>query len=113
MAKKFRELLDAMPAARRERVEARSQEMLASLQTEYLDKIRLEYRGYVGNVEFDEDEQLYRGRVQNVSAVIEYAASHIQCTQREFERSIQTYLAVCRERGLQPESAVGELEKEE
>lgn len=57
----------------------------------------LEYKGYVGNVEPDEDG--LSGAVINARDVIHYEADTIPEIRKAFRESIDAYLAFCRERG--------------
>lgn len=64
----------------------------------------MEYKGYVAVVEFDESANVLHGRVVNCGA---YPIATFECTdvgalRREFERSIDEYLAWCREDGVAP-----------
>ena len=63
----------------------------------------MEYKGYVARVEFDEDEGMLHGRVENVGTVISFMAESANDIEREFHTSVDTYLEFCREQQLEPE----------
>jgi len=63
----------------------------------------MEYKGYVGRVQFDESVGLLHGRVENISAVITFEADSVEQIEREFRASVDEYIAWCKERGKEPE----------
>ena len=57
------------------------------------------YKGYTATVEFDPDEMLLHGRVDNIRDVVTFHASSTADLQREFEAAVDDYLDFCSERG--------------
>ncbi len=66
----------------------------------------IEYKGYVAAVESDEFVDRLHGRVVNSGAypIATFEATDVDGIRREFERSIDEYLASCREDGVEPKS---------
>lgn len=64
----------------------------------------MEYRGYVAAVEFDESADILHGRVVNSGSypIATFEAKDTKALRREFERSIDEYLAWCEEDGVEP-----------
>ena len=64
----------------------------------------MEYKGYVAAVEFDDSAEILHGRVVNSGAypIATFEATDAGELRREFERSIDEYLAWCREDGVEP-----------
>ena len=64
----------------------------------------LEYQGYVAAVEYDDSVELLHGRVVNTGAypIATFEATDVQRLRAEFQRSIDEYLASCREDGVEP-----------
>ncbi len=64
----------------------------------------MEYKGYVAAVEFDESVGRLDGRVVNSGAypIATFEATDVDGIRREFQRSIDEYLASCREDGVEP-----------
>ncbi len=64
----------------------------------------MEYKGYVAEVEFDESVGHLHGRVVNSGAypIATFEATDVDGLRREFRRSIDEYLASCREDGVEP-----------
>lgn len=63
----------------------------------------MEYKGYIGKVEFDDEANLFHGEVINLRDVITFAGETVQELRHAFEESIEDYLAFCAERGEEPE----------
>ena len=64
----------------------------------------MQYKGYVAAVEFDESVGRLHGRVVNSGAypIATFEATDVDGIRREFQRSIDEYLASCREDGVEP-----------
>ena len=64
----------------------------------------MEYKGYVAAVEFDESVGRLDGRVVNSGAypIATFEATDMDGIRSEFQRSIDEYLASCREDGVEP-----------
>ena len=66
--------------------------------------IMIEYKGYIGAVEFDDSVGCLHGRVTNSGdySIVTFEATDMEGIQREFRRSIDEYLACCEEYGIEP-----------
>ena len=64
----------------------------------------MEYKGYLAAVEFDDSADILHGRVVNSGAypIATFEATDAKALRREFERSIDEYLAWCEEDGVEP-----------
>ena len=64
----------------------------------------IEYKGYVATVEFDGSAETFHGRVVNSGPypIVTFEATDAKQLRREFERSIDDYLAWCEEDGVEP-----------
>lgn len=64
----------------------------------------MEYRGYVATVEFDDSADALHGRVVNSGSypIATFEATDTEGLRREFERSIDEYLAWCEQDGVEP-----------
>ena len=64
----------------------------------------MEYKGYVGVVEYDEDERLLSGRVVGLKRDgIFFKAERADTIEEEFRKSVDFYLEQCAKRGQEPE----------
>lgn len=63
----------------------------------------MKYRGYIARVEFDDDALLLHGEVINTRDVITFQATSTTDLIREFQTSVDEYIAFCEEHGREPE----------
>ena len=63
----------------------------------------LTYKGYRAAVKYDDEEDVLYGEVAGTRDVITFQASSVEQLKREFEFSIDDYIAFCKEKGLEPE----------
>lgn len=63
----------------------------------------LEYRGYRGVVIFDGEAGLLHGEVVDTRDVITFQGSSVSEVQHAFRDSVDEYLAICSERGREPD----------
>lgn len=63
----------------------------------------MEYKGYVGRVEYDDDAGLFHGEVINTRDVITFQGTTVAELRKAFRDSVEDYLAFCKQRGEEPE----------
>jgi predicted HicB family RNase H-like nuclease len=63
----------------------------------------MEYKGYIGKVEIDEDAGILHGEVINIRDVITFEGSSVNEVQKAFRGSVDDYLEFCAQRGEAPE----------
>ncbi len=63
----------------------------------------LTYKGYIAKVDIDLEEGILSGRVVNIRDVIHFQADTPAQLQKEFEFSVDDYIAFCKEKGSEPE----------
>ena len=63
----------------------------------------LEYKGYIGKVEFDDEAEIFHGEVINLKDVITFQGRSVSELQKAFKDSINDYLEFCAERDESPE----------
>ena len=63
----------------------------------------LNYKGYIGQVEFDDENRIFTGSVINTRAVITFQGSSVNEIEKEFKNSVEDYIEWCKEDGIDPE----------
>jgi len=63
----------------------------------------MEYKGYIGKVELDEEAGILYGEVINVRDVITFEGTTVDEIQQAFRDSVDDYLDFCTQRGESPE----------
>ena len=62
----------------------------------------MEYKGYVGKVEFDDEAGIFHGEVLDTRDVITFQGETVAELKTAFQESIDDYLAFCKQRGEVP-----------
>ena len=65
----------------------------------------IEYKGYIATVEYDDSVDLLHGEVINTGSypVVTFEAADVEGLKREFQISVDDYLAWCKEDGVEPQ----------
>lgn len=63
----------------------------------------LEYKGYRGRVELDDEAGLFHGEVLDTRDVITFQGKSVEELKLAFRESVDDYLDFCKERGEQPD----------
>lgn len=63
----------------------------------------MEYKGYIGRVELDEEAEIFHGEVINTRDVITFQGGSVAELKQVFHDSVDDYLNWCAERGEEPE----------
>ena len=64
----------------------------------------MEYKGYLGRVEFDDDTQTFHGEVINTRDVITFQGQSDVDLMQALRDSVEDYLEFCAERGEVPDT---------
>jgi predicted HicB family RNase H-like nuclease len=62
----------------------------------------LTYKGYIGKVELDEEENELHGRVINTRDMITFVGRTVQEAKRALKESVDAHLAFCAAQGIEP-----------
>ena len=65
----------------------------------------MEYKGYIGSVEFSESDELFFGKVLGIHALISYEGSNAKELIEDFHEAVEAYLEMCQEMEVEPEKA--------
>jgi len=68
-----------------------------------VSKSMLEYKGYMGRVEFDDEAGIFSGEVVNTRDVVTFQGASVDELRQAFEDSVDDYLDFCAERGEEPD----------
>lgn len=63
----------------------------------------MKYKGYFGQVAYDDEAKLFHGEVVGLNDVITFQGTTVAEIEIAFKESIDDYLAWCKERGEKPE----------
>ena len=63
----------------------------------------MEYKGYIGKVEIDDEADILHGEVINIRDVITFEGKSVDEIHKAFRESVDDYLEFCSQRGESPE----------
>jgi len=63
----------------------------------------MEYKGYIGDVNFDSEAHLFHGEIINTRDVITFQGKSVDELEKAFIDSIEDYVEWCKEDGVSPE----------
>lgn len=63
----------------------------------------MEYHGYIGQVKYDEEAEIFHGEVVNTRDVITFQGKNVLEIKQAFQDSVQDYLEYCAKLGQQPQ----------
>jgi len=63
----------------------------------------MEYKGYIGTVEYDSEAKIFHGDIINTRDVITFQGTTVNEIEKSFKDSINDYIAWCREENTEPE----------
>ena len=65
----------------------------------------MEYKGYVGTVEFSAEDALFYGKVMGIRSLISYEGASAAELIADFHGAVDDYLEMCKAEGIEPEKA--------
>ncbi|MCI1722862.1 MAG: type II toxin-antitoxin system HicB family antitoxin [Lachnospiraceae bacterium] len=65
----------------------------------------MEYKGYIGSVDFSEEDQVLHGKVLGIRSLVSYEGTSVKSLIKDFHHSVDLYLENCKESGTKPETA--------
>ena len=65
---------------------------------------KLEYKGYLGSIEYSENDETLFGKVQHIKGLISFEGCNISDLKKDFEEAVDEYLEECKEEGIEPEN---------
>ena len=63
----------------------------------------MEYKGYVGSVEFDNDAGIFHGEIINMRDVVTFRGTSVEELRQALVDSVEDYLEFCAQRGENPD----------
>ncbi len=66
----------------------------------------MEYKSYIGSIEFSEADGVFFGKVLGTRALISYEGKDADGLTDDFREAVDSYLALCKEEGKEPEKSI-------
>ena len=68
-------------------------------------KNMMTYKDYYGSVNFNDDDNLFYGRIEFIKALISYEGTDVTSLRIAFQEAVDDYLKACEESGEKPEKS--------
>ena len=65
----------------------------------------MEYKGYIGSVEFSPEDEIFYGKVQGIRSLISYEGTNAAELVSDFHSAVYDYINACISEGNEPEKA--------
>ena len=69
----------------------------------------IEYKGYIGIVDFDPEIDLFHGTVINTQDIITFYGASVTELREEMQKSLEVYFEVCEEQGKVPDTPSSDI----
>lgn len=66
----------------------------------------MEYKGYLGSVHFNDDNDVLFGKVMFINGLISYEGTDAKSIKANFHEAVDEYLALCEETGKKPDKTL-------
>ena len=63
----------------------------------------MEYKGYIGGVEFSSEDNVFHGKLEGISDLVTFEGDSVKQLARAFRESVDDYIETCKEIGKDPE----------
>ena len=63
----------------------------------------LEYKGYLGSVDFSDEDEVFHGRLEFIRDLVTYEATDARSLKQAFHEAVDDYLTLCAEQGRTPD----------
>lgn len=62
----------------------------------------LNYKGFVGSVNFSEEDNVLFGKIEGIDGLVNYEGESVKALTEAFHEAVDDYLAYCKEEGIEP-----------
>jgi len=63
----------------------------------------MEYKGYIGSVEYSDEDEVLCGKVINIDALVSFEATTVKGLKKAFHDAVNDYLSFCKRQNRQPD----------
>lgn len=63
----------------------------------------LEYKGYIGTIEFSAEDKVFYGKIQGITDTVTFEGTSVRELEQSFKESIADYLETCKVLGKSPD----------
>ncbi|WP_231599061.1 type II toxin-antitoxin system HicB family antitoxin [Crocosphaera watsonii] len=63
----------------------------------------MQYKDYFGSIHYSDEDKIFYGKVEYIRSLISFEGEDVASLRESFEGVIDDYLALCDEKGIEPE----------
>ncbi len=63
----------------------------------------MEYKGYLGSVNYNDEDKIFYGRVEYIRSLISYEGYDVESLQNSFHEAVEDYLELAHTQNIEPE----------
>jgi predicted HicB family RNase H-like nuclease len=64
----------------------------------------LEYKGYLGSIDYSDEDELFHGRLAFIRDLVTYEGTDARSLKQAFKDAVDDYLELCAEEGRKPDT---------
>ena len=65
----------------------------------------MEYKGYLGSVNYNGEDKIFYGRVEYIRSLISYEGHDVESLQNSFHEAVDDYLELVQTQNIEPEQS--------
>ncbi|AHJ28002.1 type II toxin-antitoxin system HicB family antitoxin [Nodularia spumigena] len=65
----------------------------------------MQYKDYFGSIHYSDEDKVFYGQAEYIRSLISFEGEDVASLRASFEEAIDDYLALCEEKGIEPEKA--------
>lgn len=66
-------------------------------------KNMMEYQGYYGSVNYNDEDEIFYGKVEHICSLISYEGYDVESLKANFQTAVDDYLELCQDKGIEAE----------
>lgn len=63
----------------------------------------IEYKGYLGSVNYNDEDEIFYGRIEYIRSLISYEGHDVESLKNSFYDAVEDYLELARSQNIEPE----------
>ena len=63
----------------------------------------MEYKGYLGSVNYNDEDKIFYGRVEYIRSLVSYEGHDVESLQNSFHEAVEDYLELASTQNIEPE----------
>lgn len=69
-----------------------------------MKKNTFEYKGYIGTIEWSEEDNIFCGELVGIKGMFMYEGKDINELRKDFKKTVDDYLSYCKEKNIKPQT---------